>query len=166
MAKYTAELRTIINNGFNIFDFTYTRTPESQAIISDEDLQNGFIEHFYFNEVGFETLERFKQRLKTQWKESLGEFDALLVAYNEPIEAKANLGSNTDNLSIYNDTPNSALDYGAESKNASSITTNKQNNKGFAGITEIELLELYHDKIKDIQTEFYESFSNLFMQIF
>lgn len=166
MAKYTAELRTIINNSLNIFDFEYTRTAESQAIISDDDLQNGFIEHFYFNEVGFETLERFKQRLKTQWKESLGEFDALLVAYAQPVEAKANLGSNSDNLSIFNDTPKSALDYGEESSHASSIATNKQNNKGFAGITEIEMLELYHDKIKDIQTEFYESFRNLFMQIF
>ena len=166
MAKYTAELRTIINNGFNIFDFSYTRTAESQAIISDEDLQQGFIDHFYFNEVGFETLERFKQRLKTQWIESLGEFDALLVAYAQPVDAKANLGSNSDNLGIFNDTPKNALDYGEESSHASSITTNKQNNKGFAGITEIELLELYHDKIKDIQTEFYDSFRNLFMQIF
>lgn len=166
MAKYTAELRTIINNGFNIFEFTYNRTDESKNIISDEDLQQGFIDHFYFNEVGFETLERFKQRLKTQWVESLGEFDSLLVAYSKQINPTANLGSTTENLSIYNDTPNSALDFGAESSHASSITTNKQDNKGFAGITEIELLEIYHDKIKDIQTEFYDSFRNLFMQVF
>ena len=72
MSKYTAELRTIIDNGFDIFDFQYTRASESQAIISDEALEQGFIDHFYFREVGFETLERFKKRLKTQWLESLG----------------------------------------------------------------------------------------------
>ena len=46
MSKYTAELRTIINNGFDIFDFSYNRTEASKAIVSDEDLQNGFINHF------------------------------------------------------------------------------------------------------------------------
>ena len=34
MSKYTAELRTIIDNGFNIFDFEYTRSPGSIAIVS------------------------------------------------------------------------------------------------------------------------------------
>lgn len=166
MSNYTAELRTIIDNGFDIFDFEYTRKPESIAIVDNETLQDGFINHFYFREVGFETLERFKHKLKTQWLESLGELDSLLVAYNEPIEAKSNLGSKVVNVSRFNDTPKSALDFGVESTHASSITDNNQDSKGYAGITEIELLELYHDKIKDIQTEFYKSFDNLFMQIF
>ena len=166
MSQYTAELRTIINNNFDIFDFDYTRTEASRAIVSDEDLENGFINHYYFREVGFETLERFKHKLKTQWLESLGELDKLLVAYNEDINIKSNLGSRVDNVSKFNDTPKNALDYGEESSHATSITDNKQDTKGYAGISEIELLELYFDKIKDIQTEFYKSFDNLFMQIF
>lgn len=166
MSKYTAELRTIIDNNYDIFDFDYNRTAESQAIVNDQDLQAGFIDHFYFREIGFETLERFKHRLKTQWRESLGELDKLLVAYADPITAKSNLGSITENTSVFNDTPKSALDFGEQATHASSITNNKQTNKGYAGLTEIELLELYHDKIKDIQTEFYNSFDNLFMQIF
>lgn len=166
MSKYTAELRTIIDNNFDIFDFTYTRSAESKAIVSDEDLEQGFIDHYYFREVGFETLERFKHKLKTQWLESLGELDKLLVAYNESINPKANINSNAQNTSVYNDTPKSALDFGAESSHASNITHNTQTNVGLAGLTEIEALELYHDKIKDIQTEFYNSFDNLFMQIF
>lgn len=163
MSKYTAELRTIIDNDFNIFDFDYTRTDASKAIISNEALQQGFIDHFYFREIGFETLERFKHYLKTQWRESLGEFDALLVAYNDPINIKSNLGSNVKNKSVFNDTPKSELD---DTDYASSITKSNQDTAGYAGATEIELLELYHDKIKDIQTEFYNSFDNLFMQIF
>lgn len=166
MSKYTAELRTIIDNNFDIFDFTYTRSAESKAIVTDEDLEQGFIDHYYFREVGFETLERFKHKLKTQWLESLGELDKLLVAYNESINPKANINSNAQNTSVYNDTPKSALDFGAESSHASNITHNTQTNVGLAGLTEIEALELYHDKIKDIQTEFYNSFDNLFMQIF
>ena len=166
MSKYTAELRTIIDNNFDIFDFEYTRDPKSIAILSNEDLQKGFIDHYYFREVGFETLERFKHKLKTQWLESLGELDKLLVAYNESINPKVNMSSNTQNTSIFNDTPKNALDFGTESSHASNITHNTQTNTGLAGLTEIEALELYHDKIKDIQTEFYNSFDNLFMQIF
>ena len=162
MSKYTAELRTIIDNGFDIFDFEYTRSEESQAIVSNEALQQGFINHFYFREIGFETLERFKHYLKTRWQESLGEFDKLLVAYNEDINIKSNLGSNVNNKSVFKDTPKSELD---DSNYASSITKSNQDTKGYAGATEIELLELYHDKIKDIQTEFYEKFDILFMQI-
>ena len=166
MSNYTAELMTIIDNNFDIFDFTYKRSSESQAIISDKDLQQGFIDHYYFREVGFETLERFKHKLKTQWLESIENFDKLLVAFNESINPKVNMSSNTQNISVYNDTPKNALDFGAESSHASSITQNTQNNTGLAGLTEIEALELYHDKLKDIVTEFYNSFDNLFMQIF
>lgn len=159
MSKYTAELRTIIDNGFDIFDFEYTRTDASKAIVSDEELQQGFINHYYFREVGFETLERFKHKLKTQWLESLGELDAFLVAYNEKINIKSN--NSTKHKSVFNETPLSKLgskDY------ATNITDN--DTSGYNGITEIELLDLYHQKLIDIQTEFYNSFDNLFMQIF
>ena len=166
MSKYTAELRTIIANNFDIFDFEYTRDPKSIAILSNENLQKGFIDHYYFREVGFETLERFKHKLKTQWLESLGELDKLLVAYNEAINPKANIISTIQNTSIFNDTPKNALDFGTESSHASNITHNTQTNVGLAGLTEIEALELYHDKLKDIVSEFYNSFDNLFMQIF
>ncbi len=166
MSRYTAELRTIINNGFNIFDFEYTRSPDAIAIVSNEELQKGFIDRYYFNEIGFETLERFKHKLRAQWLESIEVFDKLLVAYHNEVNVKSNLGSNTKNVSIFNNTPKNALDFGEEATHATNITDNKQASSGYAGITEIELLELYHDKIKDIVSEFYDSFDNLFMQIF
>ena len=166
MSKYTAELRTILSNNCDIFDVPYTRSSESQAIVSDEKLEQGFIDHYYFREVGFETLERFKHKLKAQWLESIENFDKLLVAFNESINPKVNISSNTKNTSVYNDTPKNALDFGTEATHASSITHNTQTNTGLAGLTEIEALELYHDKLKDIVTEFYNSFDNLFMQIF
>lgn len=165
MSKYTSELYNFIDI-YDIFDFQYPRSDESKAIISNEDLQAGFINRYYFREIGFETIERFKHKLKTQWLESIENFDKLLVAYNESINTKANMSSNAQNTSVYNDTPKNALDFGAESSHASSITHNTQTNVGLAGLTEIEALELYHDKIKDIVSEYYDSFDNLFMQIF
>ena len=166
MSKYTAELRTIIDNNFDIFDFEYTRSSDSQAIVSDVNLEQGFIDRYYFREVGFETLERFKHKLKTQWLESIGDFDKLLVAFEKNINPTSNINSTTQNTSVFNDTPKNALDFGAKSSHASNITDNTQTNTGLAGLTEIEALELYHDKIKDIVSEFYDSFDNLFMQIF
>ena len=165
MSEYTSELYKFIDI-YDIFDFQYPRSDESKAIISNEDLQAGFINRYYFREIGFETVERFKHKLKTQWLESIGNFDKLLVAYNESINTKANMSSNTQNTSIFNDTPKNALDFGAESSHASNITHNTQTNVGLAGLTEIEALELYHDKIKDIVSEYYDTFDNLFMQIF
>lgn len=165
MSEYTSELYKFIDI-YDIFDFQYPRSDESKAIISNEDLQAGFINRYYFREIGFETVERFKHKLKTQWLESIGNFDKLLVAYNESINTKANMSSNTQNTSVFNDTPKNALDFGAESSHASNITHNTQTNVGLAGLTEIEALELYHDKIKDIVSEYYDTFDNLFMQIF
>ena len=165
MSEYTSELYKFIDI-YDIFDFQYPRSAESKAIISNEDLQAGFINRYYFREIGFETVERFKHKLKTQWLESIGNFDKLLVAYNESINTKANMSSNTQNTSVFNDTPKNALDFGTESSHASNITHNTQTNAGLAGLTEIEALELYHDKIKDIVSEYYDTFDNLFMQIF
>ena len=165
MSKYTSELYKFIDI-YDIFDFQYPRTNESKAIISNEDLQAGFINRYYFREIGFETVERFKHKLKTQWLESIGNFDKLLVAFNESINPKTNVSSNAQNTSVFNDTPKNALDFGTETSHASNITHNTQTNVGLAGLTEIEALELYHDKLKDIISEFYNSFDNLFMQIF
>lgn len=165
MSKYTSELYKFIDI-YDIFDFQYPRSDESKAIISNEDLQAGFINRYYFREIGFETVERFKHKLKTQWLESIENFDKLLVAYNDNIDIKSNVNSTSDNVSVFNDTPKSALDFGAEASNATSLTHNKQTNKGLTGLTQIEALELYHDKIKDIVSEYYDTFDNLFMQIF
>lgn len=162
MSKYTAELRSLIANNIKIFDFDYKRDEKAQSIISNEDLEQHFINHYALREIGHETIERWKHRLMTQWNESITNFDKLLIAYNMDINIMSN--GITKSLQRFNNTPKSALDFGEQSKHASAITENE--NKGYSGLTEIELLEKYHDKIKDIESEFLDSFDNLFMQIF
>ena len=56
MSKYTIELREIKNVRQTIFDFNY-------KFVDDETknkLEEMFINHFFFKEIGFETIERFK----------------------------------------------------------------------------------------------------------
>ena len=67
MSKYTTELRYIINDNIDIFDFEF-------SFINDElkeKLKKDFIHHFYFHEIGFETIARFKHYLKIEFTETL-----------------------------------------------------------------------------------------------
>lgn len=58
MAKYTLELRKLENNLFN-FDYPFY----------DNEVKNifekKFINHYYFNEIGYESINAFKQQLKS-----------------------------------------------------------------------------------------------------
>lgn len=72
MAQYTMELRTIIENGYNIFDFPYQFYDEEQRL----KFQEHFIKHFYFREIGCDTIDRFKWYLEDK-------FNLLMPYYNE-----------------------------------------------------------------------------------
>ena len=70
MSNYTIELRFLENEPFNkIFDFNYTYY--MKGLVSDEvyeqkkkEFENKFLEFYYFDEIGYKTPDRFKQRLK------------------------------------------------------------------------------------------------------
>lgn len=63
MSRYTLELRQLIETeGFELFDFQYNFFDENLK----QDFQNLFIDYFYFREIGFETIGRFKKELKTK----------------------------------------------------------------------------------------------------
>ena len=61
MAEYTMELREIVSK-INIFDFDYPIWKEEYR----EIFESKFINHFYFREIGVETVARFKHNLKEQ----------------------------------------------------------------------------------------------------
>ena len=60
MAEYTIELRSIIESGINIFDFPYEFYNEEKR----REFEQKFIRHFYFREIGCETVDRFKWYLE------------------------------------------------------------------------------------------------------
>ena len=61
MAEYTMELREIVSK-VNIFDFDYPIWKEDYR----KEFEAKFINHFYFREIGVETVARFKHNLKEQ----------------------------------------------------------------------------------------------------
>lgn len=60
MEKYTITLQEIIENGVDIFDFDYPIFREEYR----KTFEQHFIDYFFFDEIGQETVARFKQRLK------------------------------------------------------------------------------------------------------
>lgn len=64
MNNYTIELRELIDAGINIFPENYPFYVEDAQL--KKDFENKFIEYYYFDEIGFESPARFKQRLKVR----------------------------------------------------------------------------------------------------
>lgn len=82
MAKYTLELRTITESkNVKVFDFEYD--------FYDNDLKSKFekkfIDHYYFDEIGFETIARFKHRLRTKLNDIMPDYKQL---YETELAAK------------------------------------------------------------------------------
>lgn len=63
MANYTLELRTIHkSNNMSVFDFDYDFYDEELKPIFEQK----FIDHYYFDEIGAETVQRWKHMLRSK----------------------------------------------------------------------------------------------------
>lgn len=75
MARYTIELKDVVAN-HNIFDFKYPFYDERKR----PEFEEKFIRHFYFREIGCETIDRFKVYLEDK-------FATVFPYYNELFNA-------------------------------------------------------------------------------
>lgn len=65
MATYTMELRTLVNSPYHeVFDFDYPFYCQDEQI--KKEFEELFINHYYFHEIGAETVDRWKQMLKAR----------------------------------------------------------------------------------------------------
>lgn len=62
MSNYTLEVRQLIENGLNVFDLPYKFYDDDLK----EEFETLFINHYYYHEIGFETVFRFNQRLSSR----------------------------------------------------------------------------------------------------
>ena len=65
MGKYTLTIQEIISNNVNIFDFDYSFYNESYK----KGFEKKFLDRFLFDEIGAETVARFKHNLRTMLNE-------------------------------------------------------------------------------------------------
>lgn len=61
MSKYTTQIRNVIENGYSVMPSDYSYYDSSRRL----EFENLFIDHYYFSEIGFETLGLFKHRLRS-----------------------------------------------------------------------------------------------------
>lgn len=133
MAKYTLELRTIYEDtNFKLFDFDY----EFYDNALKSNFESKFFEHYYFDEIGFPTIQKFKHMLKAKlhlimpyYKQLYNielqsiNIDFLLQkdlkeTFVREIENSSNMNgnissngnNNSENININSDTPQSKID--------------------------------------------------------
>ena len=78
MERTTITLGEIIENNVNIFDFDYPFYSEEYR----PTFERHFIEYFYFDEIGQETIAKFKQRLKIKFNLIMPYWNKIFLADN------------------------------------------------------------------------------------
>ena len=129
MSNYTIELRFLENEPISkIFDFNYIYY--MKGLVSDEvyeekkkDFERKFIETYYFDEIGYETPDRFKQRLKNY-------LDRGFKIWNERFKTELEVERQNINFLLNKDLVEERITSGNASGSAttSSSTTSNSNN--------------------------------------
>jgi hypothetical protein len=145
MSKYTTQLRHIVESGINIFDFEYPIFDSKYKPV----LEQKIINHYYFREIGLETVEQFKHFLKTKMTVIMPYYNEQYQAFeqfksydpyvNKDLETKetrstsqesqgsATGSGNDDRKDVFSDTPQGEL---IHDNYATNITETSANNKG------------------------------------
>lgn len=115
MSEYTMQLNEVVveleEAGTSLFDFEYT-LPDFMV---KENLQTHFLAHYYFREIGFETISRFLQRFRVAWLEKLKEYDIKFKLVNDKLTTDNMLNTYEDNLedtNTFKATPMSSMQEG------------------------------------------------------
>ena len=133
MNNYTITLGEIVENNVDIFDFDYPFYNEERR----KQFEEHFIEHFYFDEIGQETVARFKQRLKIKLNLIMPYWNKIFLAdeleqrildnydvtetYTREVENSASATSNNTNKNLASDTPVTRTDLNSNNDYYSSI---------------------------------------------
>jgi len=131
--KYTITLGEIVENNVEIFDFDYPFYNEERR----NQFEQHFIEHFYFDEIGQETVARFKQRLKIKLNLIMPYWNKIFLAdeleqrildnydvtetYSRSVENNTSVNSNSTNKNLASDTPVTRTDLNSNNDYYSSI---------------------------------------------
>ena len=123
MEKTTLTLGEIIENNVDIFDFDYPFYNEERR----KQFEQHFIEHFYFDEIGQETVARFKQRLKIKLNLIMPYWNKIFLAdeleqrildnysvtetYSRDITNNTNATNEIINRNLESDTPTTKVDF-------------------------------------------------------
>lgn len=204
MSKYTIELRNVImfygentvKNWFMDYDLDDYLTTEQQEVITEaglwskEKLADKIIDHFYMREIGLETPELFRIKLKATMNEIMEEY--LPVIYSNAIEydplinvnySETYMGSDSSSgsgLTVASDTPQGqiskeailagtyASSTGANESSTSGSQSYTKHVEGNSGVsaTAQKMIEQYRDNIRTTTKDIINKLEPLFMGIY
>ena len=122
MEKMTVTIQEIIENNGVIFDFNYPTISEEYK----KDFEQNFIDYFYYDEIGVETVARFKHNLKSRLNLIMPYWNKIIEAdnleqrildnydvtetYTRDIKNIAKVTSENVNKALESDTPRKKID--------------------------------------------------------
>jgi len=126
LSKYSTELRFIIESGFDLGLKDYPLFDENYR----QQLNNKIINHYYFDEIGFETVARFKHYLNNTMNEIMPYYNQLLESELITINPLLSFEKNTDaNKNITNTSDKIQDNTTDQNINNSTSLQNKTNSK-------------------------------------
>ena len=126
MSNYTIELRFLDNPPFNeVFNFDYNYymkdlVPEEVYQQKKKEFEIKFIETYYFDEIGYTTPDRFKQRLKNY-------LDKGFKIWNERYNTELEVEKQKINFLLNKDLIEERVTEGNATGNSSTISTSTTN---------------------------------------
>lgn len=131
MEKYTITLGEIIENDINIFDFDYPFYNEERR----KQFEQHFIEHFYFDEIGQETVARFKHRLKIKLNLIMPYWNKIFLA--DELEQRI-----LDNYDVTETYEKEVIDNTTQTSNGTVTSTNENTSKNLESDTPVTKTDL------------------------
>ena len=186
MEKYTITLGEIIEKNVNIFDFDYPIYSEEYRKTFEEH----FIEHFYYDEIGQETVGRFKHRLKIKLNTIMPYWNKIFLAdeleqrildnYNvtETYEREVKNKINSTSKNIYTDSGIEKVDFDnvdyastlskdiGESENDNTEKWNRKMTGNIGIQTDADSIVKYWQSLRQIELEIFNQCEDLFMGVY
>lgn len=150
MATYTAQLRELIQNGFDIGLDEYPIFDESYR----EVLNNKIINHYGFREIGVDVPARFKHEINTRMNEIMPYYNQIYITQNKILAKELD-----ENVNL-KETLQRSQKSDALSNSASNSTGSNKNKAVFQDTPSGELIQAKIDEL-DYATNFSINDSNL-----
>ena len=179
--NYTLTIQNLVKNNVNIFDFPYNFYSEEHK----KDFEEKFINFYYMEEIGFETIPLFKRYLRSELNRIYPYYEHLyrttIQSYNmlenynldETVTRDITNNSQSNNDSTDFDTPRNNLNSPSfKNSTNNSISSNgketlKRNTKGNIGVqTSQDILKKERDIIINIDDLILNELSDLFMGVY
>lgn len=131
MSNYTIELRFLENPPMTkLFDFEYDYymkdlVPEEVYQQKKKEFENKFLEFYYFDEIGYKTPDRFKQRLKNY-------LDMGFKVWNERYNTELEVEKQNINFLLNKDLIEERITEGNATGNSSTTSSSTSNNNSSA----------------------------------